>query len=110
MRGFSLDKRGFVNTCWSRNNCVVSVRQQLPILQYDRYPSWKAGVQDCGLTGDWFSLYLIYYVFMNFCTVWRLDESFCFIYIKNDCVGAQLVALAHAPLCGELEDKFWLKR
>jgi len=47
---------------------------------------------------------------MNFCTVWRLHESFCFIFIKRDFVGAKLVALAHAPLCGELDDKFWLKR
>lgn len=30
--------------------------------------------------------------------------------LKKDCVDAQLVALAHAPLSGELEDKFWLKK
>lgn len=29
---------------------------------------------------------------------------------KKDCGGAQLVALANAPLYGEPEDKFWLKR
>lgn len=37
-------------------------------------------------------------------------EFLLHIYKKKDCVGAQLVALARAPLCAEPEDKFWLRR